>query len=67
MESSDESREQFLKSELENICVLLNDSFEYVGFEDDEMFLRIFKLLMEIREKSFTIRKVARRDNIIIK
>ena len=32
------SREQFLKSELENIYELLNDSFEYVGFEDEEMF-----------------------------
>ena len=61
-----ESREQFLKSELENICELLNNSFEYVGFEDDEMFLKIFKLLMEIREKSDTIRQVAKRHNIII-
>ena len=51
MESSDESREQFLKSELENIYKSLNHSFEYVGFGDDEMFLKIFYLLMEIREK----------------
>ena len=61
-----ESREQFLKSELENIYELLNYSFEYVGFGDDEMFLKIFKLLMEIREKSFIIRKVAKRHNINI-
>ena len=60
------SRGQFLKSELENIYELLNDSFEYVGFEDEEMFLKIFKLLMEIREKSYTIRQVAKRYNIII-
>ena len=59
------SREQFLKSELENIYEFLNDSFEYVGFED-EMFLKIFKLLMEIRKKSYTIRRVAKRYNIII-
>ena len=64
MESSDESREQFLKSELENIYKSLNYSFEYVGFGDDEMFLKIFYLLMEIREKSYTIRKVAKRHII---
>ena len=64
MESSDESREQFLKSELENIYKSLNHSFEYVGFGDDEMFLKIFYLLMEIREKSYTIRKVAKRHII---
>ena len=61
-----EPREQFLKSELENICEFLNDSFEYVSFEDDKMFFKIFDLLLEIREKSFTIREVARRDNIIM-
>ena len=60
------SREQFLKSELENIYELLNDSFEYVGFEDEEMFLKIFKLLMEIREKSYIIQQVVKRHNIII-
>ena len=64
MESEDESREQFLKSELENIYKSLNYSFEYVSFEDDEMFLKIFYLLMEIRKKSYTIRKVAKRHII---
>ena len=57
------SRSNFLKSELEKIYNLLNESFEYAVFarlEDDRRFIRIFELLMEISEKSNTLQQVVK-------
>ena len=51
----------FLKSELEKIYNLLNVSFEYADFarlENDNRFIKVFELLMEISEKSNTLRQV---------
>ena len=53
----------FLKSELEKIYNLLNVSFEYADFarlENDNRFIKIFELLMELSEKSNTLRQVVK-------
>ena len=53
----------FLKSELEKIYNLLNVSFEYADFarlENDNRFIKVFELLMEISEKSNTLRQVVK-------
>ena len=52
-----------MKSELEKIYKLLNVSFEYAdyaGLEDGQRFIKIFELLMEISEKSNTLRQVVK-------
>ena len=57
------ARSNFLKSELEKIYNLLNVSFEYADFarlEDDNRFIKIFELLMELSEKSNTLRQVVK-------
>ena len=56
-------RVKFVKGELENIYKLLNVSFEctdYSQLEDDRRFIKIFELLMEISEKSNTLRQVVK-------
>ena len=58
-----EYRAKCLKSELNNICNLLNESFEYVDYarlEENRRFIKIFELLMEIREKSDLLLKVVK-------
>ena len=55
------ARSNFLKSELEKIYNLLNVSFEYADFarlENDNRFIKVIELLMEISEKSNTLRQV---------
>ena len=57
------TRSNFIKSELEKIYNLLNESFEYAVFArlvDDRRFIRIFELLMEISEKSNTLQQVVK-------
>ena len=57
------SRSNFLKSELNKIYDLLNVSFEYADFarlENDNRFIKIFELLMELSEKSNTLRQVVK-------
>ena len=57
------TRSNFIKSEIEKIYNLLNVSFEYAvyaGLEDDKRFIKIFGLLMEISEKSNTLRQVVK-------
>ena len=56
-------RAKFLKSELEKIYKLLNVSLEYADYsqlEDNLQFIKIFELLMEISEKSNTLRQVVK-------
>ena len=56
-------RVKFVKGELENIYKLLNASFEYTDYsklEDDRRFIKIFELLIEISEKSNTLRQVVK-------
>ena len=57
------SRSNFIKSELSNIYNLLNVSFEYADFarlEDQNRFIKIFELLVEIREKSDTLQQIVK-------
>ena len=57
------TRSNFLKSELEKIYNLLNVSFEYADFarlENDNCFIKVFELLMELSEKSNTLRQVVK-------
>ena len=61
------SRSNFLKSELSKIYNLLNESYEYSNiarFENNDRFIKIFELLMELSEKSKTLRQVVKGNNI---
>ena len=61
-------RAKFVKGELEKIYNLLNASFEYTDYsqvEDDRRFIKIFELLMEISEKSNTLRQVVKRSYFV--
>ena len=52
------TRSNFLKSELQKIYNNLNMSYEYVDYsrmENDNKFIKVFELLMEISEKSNTL------------
>ena len=56
-------RAKFVKGELEKSYDLLNTSFEYIDYsqvENDKRFIKIFELLMEISEKSNTLRQVVK-------
>ena len=56
-------RSNFLKSELQKIYDNLNMSYEYVDFsrlENDTKFIKIFELLMEISDKSKTLKDIVR-------
>ena len=57
------TRSNFLKSELQKIYNFLNVSYEYADYarlENDTRFIKIFELLMEIRDKSNTLNKVVK-------
>ena len=56
-------RSNFIKSEIKKIYNFLNVSFEYAdyaGLDDEKRFITIFELLMEISEKSNTLREVVK-------
>ena len=63
------TRSNFLKSELQKIYNFLNVSYEYADFarlENDTRFIKIFELLMEIKEKSSTLNKVVKGNYLFI-
>ena len=63
------TRSNFLKSELQKIYNSLNMSFEYADFarlENDNKFIKVFELLMEISEKSNTLKNVVRGNYLIL-
>ena len=63
------SRPNFLKSELQKIYNNLNMSYEYADFsrlENDNKFIMIFELLMEINEKANTLNKVVKGNYLFI-
>ena len=63
------TRSNFLKSELQKIYNILNMSFEYADFsrlENDANFIKVFELLMEISEKSNTLKNVVRGNYLIL-
>ena len=63
------TRSNFVKSELEKIYNNLNMSYEYVNhsrLENDTRFIKVFELLMEIREKSNTLNNVVKGNYLFI-
>ena len=63
------TRSNFLKSELQKIYNSLNMSYEYADFsrlENDNKFIKIFELLMEISEKSNTLKNVVKNNYLFI-
>ena len=56
-------RSNFIKLELQKIYDNLNMSYEYIDFsrlENDTKFIKIFELLMEISNKSKTLKDVVK-------
>ena len=63
------TRSNFLKSELQKIYDNLNMSYEYADFsrlENDTKFIKIFELLMEINDKSNTLKNVVKNNYLFI-
>ena len=59
----------FLKSELQKIYSNLNMSYEYADFarlENDNRFIKVFELLMEIGDKSSKLNKVVKGNYLFI-
>ena len=55
------ARANFVKSELEKIYNKLNESYEYVNItrlENDNRFIKIFELIVELAEKSIILDKL---------
>ena len=62
------TRSNFLKSELQKIYNNLNMSYEYADFsrlENDNKFIKVFELLMEISEKSNMLKNVVRNNTFL--
>ena len=62
------TRSNFLKSELQKIYDNLNMSYEYADFsrlENDNKFIKVFELLMEISEKSNMLKNVVRNNTFL--
>ena len=63
------TRANFLKSELTKIYNNLNMSYEYADYsrlENDNRFIKVFELLMEISEKANTLNKVVKGNYLFI-
>ena len=62
-------RSNFLKSELQKIYDNLNMSYEYADLsrlENDTKFMKIFELLMEISDKSNSLKNVVKSNYLFI-
>ena len=62
-------RSNFVKSELQKIYNNLNMSYEYVDYsrmENDNKFIKVFELLMEISEKSNTLSNIIKGNYLFI-
>ena len=62
------TRSNFLKSELQKIYNSLNMSYEYADFsrlENDNKFIKVFELLMELSEKSNMLKNVLRNNTFL--
>ena len=63
------TRSNFVKTELQKIYDNLNMSYEYVDFsrlENDNKFLKVFELIIEISEKSNNLKKVVKENYLFI-
>ena len=57
------ARANFVKSELEKICNVLDECHDYViitRFENDNRFFKVFELIVELSEKSNNLKQVVR-------
>ena len=62
-------REKFVKSELEKIYQILNNSYEFCPhsmLQDDRIFLKIFELLFKIYDKANVSRQVVKGNFLIL-
>ena len=56
-------RANFVKSELEKICNVLDECHDYViitRFENDNRFFKIFEMIAELSEKSNNLKQILR-------
>ena len=63
------TRSNFVKSELQKINNNLNISFEYIDLarlENGEKFVKVFELIMELSEKSNTLKNVVRNNYLFL-
>ena len=63
------TRSNFLKSELQKIYNNLNITYEYadlVRLENGEKFVKVFELLMELSEKSNTLKNLVKGNYMIL-
>ena len=63
------TRSNFLKSELQKIYINLNMSYEYADLsrlENDTKFIKVFELVMEIKEKSNTLNNIIKGNYLFI-
>lgn len=63
------SRETFLKGELENIYRQLDVAFDYAPYsqlESDKRFLKIFELLFEMNDKVDLLRQAVKGSYLIL-
>ena len=63
------TRQKFVRDELEKIYQVLNVSYEYLPYsrlQDDKKFFKIFELLFEIRDKSNVLRQVVKGSYLIL-
>ena len=63
------TRSNFVKSELQKIYNSLNLSYEnaqHFRMENDSRFIKIFELLMEISEKSYTLSNIIKGNYLSI-
>ena len=63
------TRANFVKSELSKIYNLLNESFEYADIarlKNDNRFIKIFEILMEMKDKSDLLRRLVKGNYFII-
>ena len=63
------TRSNFLKSELQKIYNNLNITYEYADLarlENGEKFVKVFELLMEMSEKSNTLKNIVRNNYMFL-
>ena len=63
------TRSNFVKSELQKIYNNLNISFEYIDLarlENGEKFVKVFELIMELSEKSNTLKNVVKNNYLFL-
>ena len=63
-------RSSLVKDELQNIYDNLNMSYEYVDFvklENDYKYTKIYKLLMEISDKSNTLKNIVKSNYLFLR